>query len=179
MNIKDAILYFLILTLSVVVLFQTQCNGPEKELKDNSELFKKLKVLQPQLDSLELLAGNLTVELNIEKERKDSIIIRLKPKYITITDTITGDIVDCLPKEHVDTLIRTYEGLLDKADKLSGVKDNQILNLEEQSTTKDNIITNLEENEETLKQTLKKEKGKKWKFGGVGVVIGYVIGKVF
>ena len=179
MKTKNTILYILIITLVVVILFQSQCNNPEPIFKDNKELLDRIDVLVPQYDSLALLAGNLSVQLEIEKNKKDSIVYKLKPHYITVHDTVLGKDIDCLPKPHVDNLISTYEDLLEKQDTLISVKDKQIVNLETQNTTKDTIIDNFKENEIFYEETIKKEKGKKWTWGGAGAILGYVLGKIF
>src|SRR3990167_10649446 len=128
MKTKDIISYSIIVFLAFVVLFQTQCNEPDVVLRDNKELFKKINVLNQEKDSLELISGNLTVQLQIAKNKKDSIVYKVKTKYITVHDTVSGEDIECLPKEHVDTLISTYEGLLKDSEVLISVKSEQINN---------------------------------------------------
>lgn len=179
MKTKDIISYSIILLLALVVLFQTQCNEPDIILNDNTDLFNQISVLSSQSDSLELVAGNLTVQLEVAKNKKDSIVYKVKTKYITVHDTISNTDIECLPKPYVDTLISTYENLIKDSDVLISVKSEQIINLEIQNEAKDTIIDNFEKNEAVYKDKIKRERVKKWKFGGVGVVIGYVLGKIF
>lgn len=172
--------YILILAIIVLLLFNwNSCNKQPIKLKNNTHLFDSLKTYKDELVVLKALNDSLVVEYQNNKIVKDSLVINVKTKYIPVYDTLTNEIVDCLPKPHVDTLINTYEDLLVDCDSLISTKDDIISNLDVQSTIKDTIIVKYQSNEVVYRKEIKKQKRKKWKFGVVGTAIGYVLGKIF
>lgn len=176
---KNKLLLATILILIIVILLQSQCDRPEPIYKDNTQLFNKLEVYKSKLAVLTSLNDSLEVSYKKSKQIKDSVVYTYQKKYIAVYDTITNELVDCLPKPYVDTIITTYEGLLSDCDTLNQTKDGIIENLTVQNTTKDTIIVNFEANEKVFKKELKKQKRNKWKFGVVGSAAGYVLGKIF
>lgn len=176
---KNTILYVIIFVLGIVVLFQsTTCNDHDVQLFGIVEQLNRIDSLRQHNDSLKLRDDSLTVNYSIAIVFKDSFVMRLKNKYITIYDTISQQTVDCLPKNEVDSLIMTYEAVIGSAEAVIEVKDEQIYILDKTNETKDTIIENMQVNEETLKKSLKKEKRKKFVWGGFGFGIGYLFSKV-
>ena len=172
--------YILILIIIVLMLLNWNgCNKQPIKLKDNTSLFDSLETYKDELIVLKALNDSLVVEYQNKKIVKDSLVINVKTKYITVYDTLTNEIVDCLPKPYVDTLINTYEALLVDCDSINSTKIDIIDNLENQNTIKDTIIVNYQSNEVVYKKEIKKQKRNKWKFGISGGVIGYVLGKIF
>lgn len=176
---KNTILYLLIFALGIIVLIQSTCNIPNPILNDNTNLFNRIDSLNQRNDSLKLSDDSLTVNYSIATVLKDSFVIRLKTRYLTVYDTISQSVVDCLPKSEVDSLIITYEGVIGSAEAVIEVKDEQIYILDKMNSTKDTIIENYQSNEVVLKKQIKKEKRKKWLWFGVGTATGVIIGKLF
>lgn len=175
---KNTILYILIFALGIIVLFQSiTCN--EVPLNDNTNLFNRIDSLKSKNDSLKLRDDSLSVNYSLSKEIKDSVVFRIKTRYLSVYDTVSQQTVDCLPKVHVDSLIITYEDVIGKAESIIEVKDEQIYILDQMNETKDTLIENFQQNEVVLNKEIKKQKKKKWIFGIVGASFGYVAGKLF
>lgn len=173
----NTILIFLITGL--LILYHFKCNNTTTEIKDNSAYFETIKIYESELADLREKNDSLEISYQNNKNVKDSIVYDIRKRYITIYDTLTNDTIECLPKNYVDTIVLTYENLLNDADTLIKVKSLTIDNLTIQNTIKDTIIDKFQHNELVYKQEIKKQKRKKWLFGGVGVGIGYVLGKIF
>ena len=163
--------------LVVILLAYNSCRkvNPTVDIIDNSELLNKIDSLELNYDVLKANSINLELAYQKQKERKDSVVYKLKNQYIMVYDTITKDTVECLPKPYVDNLVLSFEYVLEASDSLISVKSSQIQNLEQQNTVKDTIIVNYQLNEKTYKKSLRKEKRKKWLYGVTG--FGFVRGR--
>lgn len=178
-NYLKIFLFASVIVIGWLLLDKCSDNSTTKELKDNTILLEKLKPLKAELAVLRAKNDSLELSYQNKKNVKDSLVIRTKTKYITVYDTLTKDTYPCLPKVYVDTIVLTYENLLNDADTIIKVKSLTIENLTTQNTIKDTIINNYQNNELIYKQEIKKQKNKKWLFGGVGAGIGYFLGKIF
>ena len=172
--------YTLVAAISLLVLvaifLPKSCE--KVELFDNSEQLNRIDILKTANDSIKALSDSLLNNYSEEKVVKDSIVFRIKTRYISVFDTISNEVVECLPKVHVDSLISTYESLILDADTIIGIQQIHITNLIEQNNIKDTLINNYQLNEKVLMKSVKKERRNKWLFGGVGAGIGYLIGKI-
>ena len=146
----------LLIALIIVCLYKCEPTKVDDKIDD-------LKPLEAELSGLKALNDSLEVSYQTKKIIKDSLVIRTKTKYITIYDTL-----ECLPKKNVDSLIVSYEDVINEADTLLKVKSLTIVNLTKQNDIKDDVIHN-------QKREIKIQKRKKWLFLGVG----YLLGKVF
>jgi len=162
-----------------LINLNTCSDKPKIVLKDNTQLFDSLNTYKAKLVDLKALNDSLVKDYNNNKIIKDSIVYHVQTKYLPVFDTITNDTIECLPKQQVDTIINTYENLLSNCDTVIAVKDSVINNLEVQNSIKDTVIFNYQSNEKVLKKEVKRQKRKKWLFGGVGVAVGYFLGKIF
>ena len=173
-------IYTLIAAISLLILVAIFLpKSCEKiELIDNSNHLHQIDSLKTANDSIKALSDSLQINYSAGKNIKDSLVIRIKTRYISVYDTISNEVVECLPKVHVDSLIMTYESLILDADTIINVQSIQISNLEQQNNIKDTLINNYQLNEKVLIKSVKKERRNKWLFGGVGVGVGYLIGKI-
>ena len=175
----------LILSLSVIVICLIKCDKTDNDLSliDNSKLKHKVENLKSKISILSVSNDSLTKKYTDGKKIKDSVLFQTKTRYISIYDTILNDTIECLPKIHVDTIISTFENIIEKADSLIAVKDTIISNQKDVIIIQDTIIINNEINEKKLKKQVKKEKRKgNWKFvKGIifGGSLGYIAGKLF
>jgi len=173
---------YLIIALVVLIVILSLlrgCDKPKEIIIDNSELLNKVDSMQSNYNALKYKSTKLELELDKQKERKDSVVYKLKNQYIMVYDTITQDTVECLPKPYVDNLLLSFEYVLEASDSLIASKSLQIESLEHISEVKDTIILNYQLNEKTYKKSLRKEKRKKWLFGVTGFGFGYLFGKSF
>lgn len=173
---------YLIIALSIliIILFALRSGEKPKEvLIDNTELLKERDSLKLIYDVLKANSINMELAYQKEKERKDSVVYKVKNQYKMIYDKITKDTVECLPKPYVKDLIFTYENTINKADSLIAGKTMQIESLEHINDVQDTIISNYQTNEEMLLKAVKKEKRKKWKFAAGGFGFGFLTGKSF
>lgn len=175
---KNYLVPILILII-VGLLFTKSCNKPQEVIVDNSPLLEKIDSLTLEYVTIKQNADQWETAYEQQKARKDSIIIKTKLKYITIVDSSTNDSIKCLPEEDVNNLVDSFEYIISVADSTISLKNSQILNLEERQELCDTIISNFEHNEEVLKETLKVEKRKKWKFAAGGVGIGFILGTFY
>ncbi len=169
----------IVITILIVlnyVLKINSCNEPT--IIDNSDYLKQIDSLRGHNNELKIKGDSIQLAYEKAKEKKDSIVYKVRNHYIMVYDTITQDMVECLPKQYVDTLIYTYESVIFKADSVIEIKDQLIDNSERRNEIKDTLISNYQLNEKVLQKALKKEKRKKWLFGGGGFLIGYLFGKV-
>ena len=150
--------YNILLLIALIIVCLYKCEPTKVNDKIN-----ELKPLEDELSDLKALNDSLEVSYQTKKIIKDSLVIRTKTKYITIYDTL-----ECLPKKNVDSLIVSYEDVINEADTLLKVKSLTIVNLTKQNDIKDDVIHN-------QKREIKIQKRKKWLFLGVG----YLLGKVF
>lgn len=169
----------LVLIIGLLILYHFKCDNEPLQIKDNTKLLEKLKPIEAELAVLRAKNDSLELSYQNKKNVKDSIVIRYKKEYIPYYDTITNDTALCLPKKYVDTLVLSYENIINEADTLIKVKSLTIENLTAQNTIKDTIINNYQDNELIYKQEIKKQKKNKWLFFGGGVGVGYLIGKLF
>ena len=173
-------IYTLIAAISLLILVAIFLpKSCEKiELVNNSYELRQIDSLKTANDSIKALSDSLLNNYSEATILKDSLVIRIKTRYISVYDTISNEVVECLPKIHVDSLINTYESLILDADTIIKVQSIQISNLEQQNNIKDTLINNYQLNEKILMKSVKKERRNKWLFGGVGVGVGYLIGKI-
>jgi hypothetical protein len=160
---------YFIIGLSIVIAILLIFKGCGNEPIDNSHLFNKLDTYKTELNDLKALNDSLVISYQKKKKVKDSIVINVKTKYITVYDTVTNDTADCLPKPYVDTLINIYEDLLTNCDSLNSTKNNMIDNLEAQNNIKDTIIIN---KDKEIKKQKRKKFGAFLKGLGLGLVGG-------
>lgn len=165
--------------IGLLILYHFKCDNETPQIKDNTELLDKLIPLEAELAVLKAKNDSLELSYQNKKNVKDSVVIRYKNEYIPYYDTITNDTALCLPKKYVDTLVLSYQNIINEADTLIKVKSLTIDNLTVQNTIKDTIINNYQDNELIYKEEIKKQKKKKWLFFGGGVGIGYIFGKLF
>ena len=165
--------------VAMTLPFLKGCNKPIIEPTDNTLLYERINSLKPQYDSLKTYTDSLEIAYKNKVNVKDSLVLRFKTKYIPYYDTITGEVGECLPKPYVDSLSTTYEGLILDADTIIKTQKKQINNLEVQNATKDTINDNHVKDKAVLNDELRREKGKKWTWGGAGVLLGYLLGKIF
>jgi hypothetical protein len=103
----------------------------------------------------------------------------IKTKYLTVFDTVLNDTIECLPKKFVDSLI----AIQDSTDSICGqnlsVKNEIIVNLENQNNIKDTVIDNYEVIVSEKDQEIKKQKKRKIKSFFVGVGVGAIIRSLF
>jgi hypothetical protein len=173
-------IYTLIAAISLLVLvaifLPKSCNEPK--LIDNSIQLKQIDSLKAANDSIKVLSDSLQINYSESKNIKDSLVYRIKTRYIPIYDTLTNEVIECLPKIHVDSLIYTYESLILDADTIIKVQSIQIDNLEQQNNIKDTLIQNYQTNEKVLIKSVKKERRNKWLFGAGGFGLGFLTGKL-
>jgi hypothetical protein len=165
--------------LIVVLFLLRSCDKPKETIIDNSHLLNKIDSLELNYDVLKANSIQLELAYQKQKERKDSVVYKLKNQYIMVYDTITKDTVECLPKPYVDNLVLSFEYVLESSDSLISVKSSQIGNLEQQNNIKDTIILSHKQQVNELQKSVKKEKRKKWLFGVTGFGFGYLFGKSF
>ena len=173
---------YLIIALVVLIVILSLlrgCDKPKEIIIDNSHLLNKIDSLELNYDVLKANSINLELAYQKEKQRKDSVVYKLKNKYVMAYDTTTKDSIECLPKPYVDNLVLSFEYVLESSDSLIASKTLQIESLEHISEVKDTIILNYQLNEKTYKKSLRKEKRKKWLFGVTGFGFGYLFGKSF
>ena len=164
----------------IIVLFLLRgCDKPKEVIIDNSRLLNKIDSLELNYDVLKANSIQLELAYQKQKQRKDSVVYKLKNQYIMVYDTITNDTVECLPKPYVDNLVQSFEYVLESSDSLISAKTLQIESLEHISEVKDTVILNYQLNEKSFKKALRKEKRKKWLFGIGGFGFGYLFGKSF
>lgn len=173
-------IYTLIAAISLLVLvaifLPNKCNEPK--LIDNSIQLQQIDSLRAANDSIMALSDSLQINYSESKNIKDSLVIRYKTRYISVYDTISNEVVECMPKMYVDSLIYTYESLILDADTIIKVQSIQIDNLEQQNEFKDQLIMNYQTNEKVLIKSVKKERRNKWLFGGFGFGLGFLTGKL-
>lgn len=173
-------IYTLIAAISLLILVAIFLpKSCEKiELVNNSYELRQIDSLVAAIDSIKALNDSLQLNYSDSKNIKDSLVIRIKTRYISVYDTIRNEVVECLPKIHVDSLISTYESLIIDADTIIKVQSIQINNLEKQNEFKDQLILNYQTNEKVLIKSVKKERRNKWLFGAGGFLGGLLIGKL-
>ena len=173
-------IYTLITAISLLILVAIFLpKSCEKiELVNNSYELRQIDSLVAANDSIKALSDSLLNNYSEATILKDSLVIRIKTRYISVYDTISNEVVECLPKVHVDSLIMTYEGLILDADTIINVQSIQISNLEQQNNIKDTLILNYQLNEKVLMKSVKKERRNKWLFGAGGLIGGFLIGKL-
>lgn len=173
-------IYTLVAAISLLVLvaifLPKSCE--KVELFDNSEQLNRIDSLKIANDSIKALSDSLQINYSESKNIKDSLVIRYKTRYISVYDTISNEVVECMPKMYVDSLIYTYESLILDADTIIKVQSIQIENLEQQNNIKDTIILNYQTNEKVLIKSVKKERRNKWLFGIGGFISGVIVGKL-
>lgn len=173
-------IYTLIAAISLLILvaifLPKSCE--KVELFDNSEQLNRIDSLKIANDSIKALSDSLQINYSESKNIKDSLVIRYKTRYISVYDTISNEVVECMPKMYVDSLIYTYESLILDADTIIKVQSIQIENLEQQNNIKDTIILNYQTNEKVLIKSVKKERRNKWLFGTAGFGLGFLTGKL-
>ncbi|HRN42816.1 MAG TPA: hypothetical protein PK649_12195 [Vicingus sp.] len=160
----------------IVLLLPKSCNEPQ--LIDNSIQLQQIDSLVSANDSIKALNDSLQLNYSERKNIKDSLVIRIKTRYIPIYDTLTNEVIECLPKINVDSLIYTYENIILDADTIIKVQSIQINNLEQQNNIKDTLIQNYQTNEKVLIKSVKKERRNKWLFGASGFGLGFLTGKL-
>lgn len=170
------IIIIVLLAISLTLKFEG-CNEPQ--LIDNSSQLLQIDSLKEEYALLKKQSTIQEVELEKAKKRKDSIVYVTQNHYIMAYDTTTKDSVECLPKPYVDSLCDAFEYVLEQSDSVIAVKSSQIDNLETQNNIKDSVIINYQTNEKVLIKSVKKERRNKWKFGGAGLGLGFLIGKAF
>lgn len=173
-------IYTLIAAISLLILVAIFLpKSCEKiELVNNSYELRQIDSLQTANDSIKALSDSLQSNYSEGKNIKDSLVYRIKTRYISVYDTISNEVVECLPKMYVDSLIYTYESLILDADTIIKVQSLQIVNLEQQNNIKDTLIQNYKTNEKVLIKSVKKERRNKWLFGGFGFGLGFLTGKL-
>lgn len=173
-------IYTLVAAISLLVLvaifIPKSCK--QVELVNNTYELQQIDSLKAANDSIKALSDSLQINYSESKNIKDSLVIRFKTRYISVYDTISNEVVECLPKVHVDSLISTYEGLIIDADTIIKVQSIQIDNLEQQNEFKDQLIMNYQTNEKVLIKSVKKERRNKWLFGIGGFISGVIVGKL-
>ncbi len=173
-------IYALIVAISLLVLvaifLPNKCN--ESKIIDNSSQLQQIDSLVSANDSIKALNDSLQLNYSEGKNIKDSLVYRIKTRYVPIYDTLTNEVVECLPKIHVDSLIYAYENIILDADTIIKVQSIQIDNLEQQNNIKDTIILNYQTNEKVLIKSVKKERRNKWLFGAAGFGLGFLTGKL-
>jgi len=173
-------IYTLVAAISLLVLvaifIPKSCK--QVELVNNTYELQQIDSLKTANDSIKALSDSLQVNYSEGKNIKDSLVIRYKTRYISVYDTISNEIVECMPKMYVDSLIYTYESLILDADTIIKVQSIQIENLEQQNNIKDTIILNYQTNEKILIKSVKKERRNKWLFGASGFGLGFLTGKL-
>ena len=175
---KNYLIIALVVLVAILSLLRG-CDKPKETIIDNSHLLNKIDSLELNYDVLKANSIQLELAYQKQKERKDSVVYKLKNQYIMVYDTITKDTVECLPKPYVDNLVQSFEYVLESSDSLISAKTLQIESLEHISEVKDTVILNYQLNEKSFKKALKKEKRKKWLFGIGGFGFGYLFGKSF
>ena len=132
-------IYILITAISLLILVAIFLpKSCEKiELVNNSHELRQIDSLVAANDSIKALNDSLQLNYSDSKNIKDSLVIRIKTRYIPIYDTLTKDTIECLPKVYVDSLIMTYESLILDADTIIKVQSIQITNIEQQNEFKD------------------------------------------
>lgn len=173
-------IYTLVAAISLLVLvaifIPKSCK--QVELVNNTYELQQIDSLVAANDSIKAFGDSLQINYSESKNIKDSLVIRFKTRYISVYDTISNEVVECLPKVHVDSLISTYEGLIIDADTIIKVQSIQIDNLEQQNEFKDQLIMNYQTNEKVLIKSVKKERRNKWLFGIGGFISGVIVGKL-
>ena len=169
------IIIIILLVISLTLKFD-RCNEPE--LVNNIYELQQIDSLKTANDSIKHLNDSLQLNYSEGKNIKDSLVIRYKTRYISVYDTISNEVVECMPKMYVDSLIYTYESLILDADTIIKVQSIQIDNLERQNELKDQLIMNYQTNEKVLIKSVKKERRNKWLFGGFGFGLGFLTGKL-
>jgi len=160
---------YFIIGLSIVIVVLLIFKGCGNKPIDNSHLFNKLDKYKTELTDLKALNDSLVISYQNKKKVKDSLVVNVKTKYITVYDTVTNEVVEALPKPYVDTLIYTYEDLLTDCDSINSTKNNMIDNLEAQNNIKDTIIVN---KDKEIKKQKRKKFGAFLKGLGIGLVGG-------
>lgn len=174
---RKQIIYLLIaaiILIGIYVFLPKSCNE-NPVIIDNSEQFVKINSLKNAYSELKRKNNIVLLEFERLKQRKDSIIYKVKNQYLTVYDTISQDTINCLPEVYVDSLIVAYEDVIVKADSVIVIKDSLIINLSTSNEVKDTMLVNYKTNEKKLLKRLKREKKLKWFFGGVGLIIGKLL----
>jgi len=165
-------LIIVVLFIIILVLSLQRCDEKNVPVHNNSENFEKIEFLKDELNELSVLNTSLSIKYKEVLQRKDSVRMMVKNKYIQVFDTISQTTIDCLPKEYVDSLIF----MQDSTDKICGqnlsVKDSIIENLTNQNNIKDTIIID-------LKKEIKRQKRGKIKAFIVGIGTGAFIRQLF
>lgn len=173
-------IYILIAAISLLVLvaifLPKSCE--KVELVNNTYELQQIDSLKVANDSIKALSDSLLNNYSEAKIVKDSLVYRIKTRYISVYDTISNEVVECLPKIHVDSLIYTYENLILDADTIIKVQSIQINNLEQQDDLKDTIILSHKQQVNELQKSVKKEKRNKFLFGIGGFISGVIVGKL-
>ena len=172
------VLITLVLIFLAFVFFQP-CNEKPIIEPDNSVHFEQIETLKSELAVLSVLNDSLELSYKEVLNRKDSVRIVIKNKYIQVLDTNTNEVIDCLPKMYVDSILMVQ----DETDKICGqnlsVKDEIIVNLTNQNNVKDTIISNYDEIVQAKDQEIKRQKKNKIKSFFVGVGVGALIRSLF
>lgn len=169
------------LTFFVIVLFIYQgCNKPVSNesnlVDDNERLTTQIDILNKKLSILSVLNDSLSVDYINALNKKDSVRIVIKTKYIAIVDTISQDTIECLPKKYVNELINSQDSFNLIASKSLSVKNDMIGLLTETNSIKDTIINNKDEIIEIKDDEIKQHKKGKVKSFIVGLITGFAGG---
>ena len=172
-------LILVLVAICIALLLLRGCDKPKEIVIDNTPLFNTIDSLKIEYDVLRVNSDQLELAYEKQKQRKDSIIIRIKPQYIMCYDEVEDDSLECLPKPFVDELITSFDSVIVISDSLIASKSYQIENLERRDTIKDAVILNYQTNERVLIKSVKKEKRKKWLFGVIGAGFVYMFANAF
>jgi len=168
-----------LLTIATIIVVLSTCNEKPIPIPNNSEHFEQIETLKSELAVLSVLNDSLGKSYKEVLQRKDSVRVIIKTKYIQVVDTNTNEVIDCLPKIYVDSLI----AIQDSTDKICGqilsAKDEIIDNLTTQNNVKDTIIMNYEIIVQAKDQEIKHQKKNKIKSFFAGGIVGAIIRSLF
>ena len=174
---------YITITLIAIIIILILLRGCDKPITNESDLVQSNELLLSKVDSINKELAVLSVlndsfELSYKEvlNRKDSVRVLIKNKYLTIQDTISNDKIECLPKIYVDQLINSQDSVNLVAAESFEVKNNMINLLTESNTIKDTVILNKDEIIEIKESEIKRHKKGKIKSFFVGVGVGVIGG---
>ena len=100
--------------------------------------------------------------LETRKSECDTLVQSLERKNIDLTKRA----------EVSDSICRKQEDVIKKKDEILSIRDEQIRNHDSVESIQEKKIRSLTEENVLLNKKLEKEKPKKWRWGGMGVLVG-------